>query len=93
VAERLHAQAVTSFRQARFPEAYGRFLSLADAGHVPAAELALWMHQHGPTVFGSHWDASPEQLTAWSTLAGKAVHTGTVRGIPAAVNPVASRSR
>ena len=34
-AERLHADALASFRQARFPEAYGRFIKLADAGHAP----------------------------------------------------------
>ena len=30
-----------SFREARFPEAYGRLIVLADAGHAPSAELAL----------------------------------------------------
>ena len=52
MAERLHANALASFRQARFPEAYGRFIALADAGHAPAAELALWMYLQGPSVFG-----------------------------------------
>jgi len=39
--DQLRAKAVASFQQARFPEAYGRFIALADAGHVPAAERAV----------------------------------------------------
>lgn len=68
VADRLHANAVASFRQARFPEAYGRFIALADAGHAPSAELALWMYQHGPALFGREWDSTQDQLTAWAQL-------------------------
>ena len=58
-AERLHANAVASFRQARFPEAYGRFIRLADAGHAPSAEVALWMYLNGPTLFGKDWAQQP----------------------------------
>lgn len=39
--DQLRAKAVASFQQARFPEAYGRFIALADAGHAPAAERAV----------------------------------------------------
>jgi len=90
VAERLHANALASFRQARFPEAYGRFIALADAGHAPAAELALWMYLHGPAVFGKDWDSTPEQLTAWATLAGQAAPTMVARSHPRGLPPVAS---
>jgi hypothetical protein len=70
LADRLHAAAVESFRQARFAEAYGRFMALADAGHAPSAGIALWMWQHGPDLFGKDWDCSGEQLEEWSRLAG-----------------------
>lgn len=93
VAERLHASAVASFRQARFPEAYGRFIALADAGHAPAAELAMWMYLHGPSVFGRDWDSSQEQLTAWAKLTGQPVPTLVARSHPGAVAQVASRNR
>ena len=92
-AERLHANAVASFRQARFPEAYGRFIGLADAGHAPSAELALWMYMHGPSVFGKDWDSSQEQLTAWAKLAGQPVPTMVGRAYPQTRVPVASRTR
>ena len=92
-AERLHAKALASFRQARFPEAYGRFIALADAGHAPAAELALWMYQHGPSVFGKEWDSSQEQLTAWATLAGQPVPTLVARSALRGLSPVASLTR
>ncbi len=93
VAERLHANALASFRQARFPEAYGRFIALADAGHAPSAEVALWMYQHGPSVFGKDWDSSQEQLTAWAALAGQPVHTMVARSYSKTVLPVASLTR
>lgn len=92
-AERLYANAVASFRQARFPEAYGRFISLADAGHAPAAEQALWMYRNGPVLFGRDWDSTQEQLTAWSKLAGQPAPTLTARTyLPVAVQ-VANRTR
>ena len=93
VAERLHANALASFRQARFPEAYGRFIALADAGHAPAAALALWMYQQGPSVFGKEWDSSQEQLTAWATLAGQPVPTLVARSAASGLSPVASLTR
>lgn len=93
MAERLHATALASFREARFPEAYGRFIALADAGHAPAAEVALWMYQHGPSVFGKDWDSSQEQLTAWAKLAGQPAPTMVARVYPNAIAQVASRTR
>lgn len=93
VSERLHANAVASFRQARFPEAYGRFIGLADAGHAPSAEMALWMYLHGPALFGRDWDSTPEQLTAWAQLAGQPVPTMVAHVYPKTLVPVASRSR
>jgi hypothetical protein len=93
VAERLHANAVSSFRQARFPEAYGRFIALADAGHAPSAELALWMYEHGPAVFGRDWDSSQEQLTAWAKLAGQPAPTLVARRYPQVLAAVSSRTR
>ncbi len=78
-ADQLQANAVASFRQARFSEAYGRFIALADAGHAPAAAMALWMFQNGPTVFGKDWDSSQEQLTAWAALARQPAPVLTAR--------------
>jgi hypothetical protein len=69
--DKLHDHAVASFQQGRFPEAYGRFMALADAGHAPAAELALFMAQNSTAVFGKDWDVTQEQLTAWAALTGK----------------------
>ncbi len=93
VAERQHAVALASFREARFPDAYGRFIALADAGHAPSAELALWMYQHGVSVFGKDWDSSPEQLTAWAKLAGQVAPTMVAIAYPKAVVLVANRTR
>lgn len=66
--EQLHAKAVAAFQQGRFPEAYGRFMSLADAGHAPAAAVALFMHRNSIGLFGKDWDVSQEQLSAWAAL-------------------------
>ena len=92
-AERQHAKAVESLRKARFPEAYGRFMSLADAGHAPAAEQALWMYRHGMTLFGREWDSTQEQLTAWARLAGQPAPTLVAVTYSKSLTPVASRAR
>lgn len=63
--ESTFADAAESLRAARFAEAYGRFVQLADGGDVDAARIALLMHRYGPEVFGSAWDASAEQLERW----------------------------
>ena len=70
-----HARAVDAFRAGRFPEAYGRFIRLAELGDAEAARLALWMYQRGPTLFGREWDATPEQIASWTAQA-------TRRGLP-----------
>lgn len=70
LSQRLHAQAVESFRQGRFSEAYGRFVQLANAGHAPAAGTALWMCQHGLELFGRDWDCAPHEVDDWASLAG-----------------------
>ena len=92
-AERLHAKAVVSFREARFSEAYGRFISLADAGHAPSAEQALWMYRHGPSLFGKDWDSTQEQLTAWAKLAGQPAPSIVAVAYPRSLTPVGSRTR
>jgi hypothetical protein len=63
-----YAFAVKSFRQHRYAAAYGRFARLADAGHVPSAQVALMMYSNGPMLFGSQWDATPEQVEYWRAL-------------------------
>ena len=64
-----HAKAVDSFRRARFPEAYGRFIALAAVGHAPSARVALWMCEQGPELFGRDWDCTPDEVTEWTLLA------------------------
>lgn len=69
-AERLHARAVESFRQGRFPEAYGRFIDSANAGHPNSARYALWMCEHGMPLFGKDWDCAPHEVEDWARAAG-----------------------
>ena len=72
-ADRLHARALDSFRQGRFPEAYGRFMGLANAGHSASARYALWMCEHGLALFGKDWDCAPHEVEDWAMAAGVAV--------------------
>lgn len=69
--DRLYALAVQSFRQARFPEAYGRFIRLANLGHQHAARQALWMCANGLELFGHEWDCAPQQVEDWTTAAAQ----------------------
>ena len=66
-------RAVELFRQGRFPEAYGRFIELANAGHPASARHALWMCEQGPTLFGSDWDCAPHEVEDWTRAAGVAL--------------------
>jgi len=63
-----YADAMQAFRDRRFPAAYARFVHLADAGHAPSAQLALMMYTNGPELFGSDWDATPDQQARWNAL-------------------------
>ncbi len=61
-------QAEQAFRERRYAHAYGRLSALADAGHVPSAQLAIVMHDQGPALFGSAWAATPAQQRRWNAL-------------------------
>ena len=87
------ANAVASFQQGRFSEAYGRFIALANAGHAPAAERALFMAQNSTDLFGKDWDVTQEELTAWSALVGRPAPVLQPRTYPRAPAPIASVSR
>jgi hypothetical protein len=93
MSERSYAGAVTSFQQGRFPEAYGRLIPLADSGHAAAAELALWMYEHGNTVFGRDWDSTPEQLRAWSVASNRATTVLAKASYSKSLIPVVDRRR
>jgi hypothetical protein len=81
-ADRLQADAVASFRQARYSEAYGRFAALADAGHAPSAARALWMYLNGPALFNKDWDSHQDQLDHWAALAGQPAPVQVARLYP-----------
>ena len=63
-----YADASRWFRDGRHAAAYGRVAALADAGHLPSAQLALVMHDQGRALFGSEWSASPDQRRRWNAL-------------------------
>jgi hypothetical protein len=71
------AHAVQSFHEQRYSAAYGRLAALADAGHVPSAQLALVMYRNGPTLFDSAWSAAPSQLLRWNALVINSARNGT----------------
>lgn len=64
----VYAQAQQDFRSGRRAAAYGRFATLADAGHVPSAQIALVMQRQGAELFGAAWDATPAQQRRWTAL-------------------------
>jgi hypothetical protein len=64
----LDAAAQQDFREQRYAAAYGRYARLADGGHAPSAERALFMLLNGPSLFGSDWTASMKQQACWNAL-------------------------
>ncbi len=93
VAQTLHAKAVESFRLGRFPEAYGRFIELADAGHPASARYALWMCEHGLELFGKDWDCAPQDVEDWAQLAGVPAPAIGLRSYAAAVKSTRTAAR
>ena len=67
--------AIASFRQGQFPDAYGRFIRLANLGHADAARYALLMCEHGLDLFGRDWDCAPHSIESWARVAGVAAPT------------------
>lgn len=67
--ERRFAEAVAQYKAGRYSDAFGRFVELANAGDPDAARIALFMNQYGPFLYGSHWDAAPDELGHWTQLA------------------------
>jgi predicted alpha/beta-fold hydrolase len=65
---KVQAEALNAFRSQRYSAAFGRFAALADAGHVPSAEIALVMLSYGSNLFGSDWSASAPQQASWHAL-------------------------
>jgi hypothetical protein len=63
-----YVQALQSFRDQRYAGAFARFARLADAGHVPSAQIATVMVQHGVALFGSDWAVTPGQQQRWNAL-------------------------
>ncbi len=88
ILEQAHAQAVSSFRRARFSEAYGRFIRLAEAGHPASARYAIWMCENGSGLFGVLWDCGAEQLEDWARVARSLPVTPSV---PAPARPAPRR--
>jgi hypothetical protein len=80
------ADAAAALKAARFAQAYGQFVSMADDGDVDAARMALVMHRLGPRLFGSDWDASIEQLAEW-TLLSRAAEEEDLRQLRAIYQP------
>ena len=59
--ERMLARAVDSCRQGRFPETYGRFIDLAEAGNPALARYAMLMCQQSLSLFGRDWGCAPHE--------------------------------
>jgi hypothetical protein len=68
-ADNRYDDALELFKAGRYPEAYGVFATLARNDDPDAARIASFMHQYGPALFGSHWDAFPHQVRHWDSLA------------------------
>jgi hypothetical protein len=83
--------AARALRAGRHAEAYGRFVSLADEGDTDAAQIALLMHRFGRRLFASDWDASPEQVAAWTRWSTAAAQRELADLHAAAAGPGAGR--
>jgi hypothetical protein len=63
-------EAMRLHRIGRWSAAYGRFVALADEGHVPAARVALAMLRNSRGAYGTEWSAAPSQVATWERALG-----------------------
>ena len=61
--------AVASFKSRQYANAYGQFVELANRGDADAARFSLFLLKYGPMLYGSHWDATPDEQSHWARLA------------------------
>lgn len=73
-----YLQALQALREGHPASAYGRLVALADEGHLPSARLAMMLYEHGQSLYGSQWSASPEQQLHWNAM----VVNGARRRVP-----------
>lgn len=62
-------QAAAQYRAGRYSDAFGRFLAMAAHGDADAARIVLFMHEFGPTLYGSYWDLNADEREAFTRLA------------------------
>lgn len=63
-----HAEALAAYQIGHWAAAYQAFVALADAGHRPAARVALLMAARGPALYGQSFEASAPQRQRWAAL-------------------------
>ena len=62
---RIFSEAMALLEDGRWQHAFMHFAELADAGHSPAARIALLMVRSGSRLFGGSYRASAGQLASW----------------------------
>src|SRR5262245_65624671 len=73
--------ATAAFRTGHMNEAFGRFIDLANKGHAPSIEIALFMYEHGPVLFGKEWELAPYQLKGWGRARERMSTTAAATGV------------
>lgn len=61
--------AMLHLERSQWPQAFERFSVLADAGHEPAARIALLMHSQGTRLFGGRFAVDALRRERWLDVA------------------------
>lgn len=75
----LFEAALAQLERGDWPRAFAQMATLADAGHAPAARIALLMAARGSALFGGVFEAPAAQSLRWRDIsrAGATVDGGT----------------
>ncbi len=71
--------AAASYRKGDLGAAFVKFSGFANHGNVDASRIALFMHLHGPALYGRYWAASPDEVRRWRELGGAALPSASRR--------------
>lgn len=69
--------AVRLYQDCHWEFAFERLSTLADQGHAPAAKLVLLMLRYGRPLYGTSFNARPEQIARWAQRVLRATSCAT----------------
>jgi len=90
--ERAYAAAQAEYDRGHYSAAFVAFATLADAGHVESARVAIQMHHYALGLYQQRFAAGPKQIGRWTTMLSCRKHAASPADACVLVSSGAGRS-